>query len=54
MKKCYYQTVECYGRLWRCKTCGEHYCQMHWHQTSKGHNVECVACEFARKQKGRR
>lgn len=47
-KRCYYGSEICAGRLWTCKTCGERYCQTHWHETSKGQNVECVACERER------
>lgn len=39
----------CEGELWECQTCGEQYCQTHWHETELGRNVECVACERARK-----
>src|SRR6185436_4196170 len=47
--RCYYGDQEtCDGDLWECQTCGELYCQAHWHSTAKGENVECVACEFAR------
>jgi len=35
--------------LWRCKTCGEWYCETHWHVTEKGKNVECSYCESRRK-----
>ncbi len=34
--------------LWKCETCGEYYCQIHWHQTVLGKNVECSACERRR------
>ena len=33
---------------WSCKTCGEYYCEMHWHETSEGKNVECSVCETKR------
>ena len=47
---CYYGIPECSGELWECQTCGEEYCEeVHFHETSKGRNVECVACERARK-----
>jgi hypothetical protein len=46
---CYFADQQvCTGELWECLTCREHYCQKHWHRTSKGENVECVACERAR------
>lgn len=47
--KCYYQDPSvCEGELWTCQSCGEQYCQAHSHSTSKGNNVECVACERVR------
>lgn len=43
---CYYaDPFVCDGESWECLTCHEHYCQAHYHQTDKGVNVECVACE---------
>jgi hypothetical protein len=48
--KCYYDDSICQGELWVCDTCEQSYCQTHWHQTSKGTNVECVACERNRKE----
>jgi len=48
---CYYGNQICRGVLWECRTCGEMFCQAHHHQTSKGRNVECVACERNRKEK---
>lgn len=45
---CYYRTEECTDDLWSCQTCGETFCSHHFHVTSKGTNVECVACEQAR------
>ncbi len=45
---CYYGESVCQGELWTCETCNGEYCQTHWHQTSKGTNVECVACERER------
>ena len=48
MSKCYYDNELCEGELWECLTCSESYCQTHWHDTDKGHNVECVACERQR------
>ena len=50
MKKdrCYYDNDLCEGELWECQTCHELYCQAHFHTTSKGDNVECVACERER------
>jgi len=47
---CYFDTPECGGELWECQTCGEWFCQTHWHQTSKGYNVECAGCEYGREQ----
>lgn len=46
--KCYYDNELCCGDLWECRTCGEEFCQTHWHQTDLGHEVECVACERLR------
>ena len=52
MTTCYYDEPSiCHGRTWKCRTCGERFCQTHWHETSKGKNVECVACEGARKER---
>ena len=45
---CYYDSELCNGKLWRCKTCGEWFCETHWHETDLGRNVECVACERKR------
>ncbi len=36
--------------LWECGTCGEMFCQTHWHETMLGKNVECSTCE--RKREG--
>lgn len=43
---CYFDNELCKGQLWQCQTCGEWYCETHWHKTEKGVNVECVACEY--------
>ena len=51
MDKCYYGNALCFGGLWQCQTCDELYCYFHYHQTSLGHCVECVACENARIKK---
>lgn len=48
MSDCYYDNQLCEGELWECQTCEQHYCQAHFHQTDKGENVECVACERER------
>lgn len=46
---CYYADPNvCEGDTWQCITCGEHFCQTHWHETELGDNVECVACETSR------
>jgi GH18 family chitinase len=44
---CYYGDVAvCKGIIWTCQTCSTDYCDgAHYHQTSKGYNVECVVCE---------
>ncbi len=42
---CYFDSDECAGDLWQCQTCGEWFCQTHFHVTAKGRNVECVAFE---------
>jgi len=48
---CYYSDPKtCRGELWQCETCREKYCAVHNHSTSKGDNVECVACERTRKE----
>ena len=50
-EKCYYADPNfCSGALWTCETCKEDYCEGHNHSTSKGENVECVACEHTRLQ----
>ena len=46
--ECYYRDESCAGELWECLTCGEFFCQTHWHRTTKGENVECCACEYNR------
>ena len=50
--RCYYDNELCLylGGLWECKTCGDRFCHFHEHSTSLGDNVECVACEYARRQ----
>ncbi len=35
---------------WECLTCGEVFCETHWHFTSEGTNVECTDCERAREE----
>lgn len=47
-ERCYYNNEVCRGELWTCVTCGEQYCQTHFHATDKGDNIECVACENKR------
>lgn len=47
--ECYYKTPQCEGPLWTCETCGETFCEVHFHETDKGRNTECVACERQRK-----
>lgn len=49
-ERCYYGEEFCTQELWECETCHELYCDQHGHQTSKGTNVECVACENNRKE----
>ena len=46
--ECHFVNELCIGRLWKCETCGELFCETHWHQTSKGKNVECSGCEGKR------
>jgi len=48
-RTCYYDNEICAGELWQCKTCGQWFCENHWHETDLGRNVECVACERWRK-----
>lgn len=49
---CYYADPDiCRGELWECQTCHEEFCERHNHVTDLGVNVECVACERARKEK---
>lgn len=50
-ERCYYREEACYGELWKCQTCQEEYCEHHSHSTSKGSNVECVACERHRAER---
>lgn len=45
---CYYSTSDCAGEPWSCRTCGEEFCQTHFHTTQLGVNVECPACEAGR------
>jgi hypothetical protein len=50
--ECYYGDAKvCRGETWQCETCREYFCETHWHKTSKGMNVECVACERIREEK---
>ena len=49
--KCYYSDSICQGRVLTCRNCKEMYCQTHWHETSKGKNRECAACERERLNK---
>lgn len=52
--ECYYGDPDvCTDETWECQTCGEAYCTAHWHETEKGTNVECVACERERKEAAR-
>ena len=46
--QCYYNTQRCEGKLWKCQTCGEHFCKTHWNKSSLGTCVECQACEQTR------
>lgn len=51
-EQCYYSSGSqgnlCQGALWECRTCGEIFCQAHFHETDLGYNIECVACETER------
>lgn len=47
---CYFGTPDCEGPLWTCQTCGEKFCQYHFHETTAGYNVECAGCEYNRKE----
>lgn len=49
MNVCYYNNELCKGALWQCQACKEWYCQTHFHWTTLGKNIECVACERERK-----
>ncbi len=50
--ECYYKDADvCSDETWECQTCHETFCTNHGHVTSKGTNVECVACEHQRKEK---
>jgi hypothetical protein len=40
----------CSGRLWTCERCRARFCEAHWHETSKGRNVECTTCEESRER----
>ena len=47
--KCYYSDPKnCHGAIWTCQSCGEDFCDFHFHETEKGLNVECVVCEQSR------
>ena len=49
--ECYYKDPDvCSDETWECETCNETFCTNHGHVTSKGTNVECVACEHQRKE----
>lgn len=43
---CYFGEDDCQGQLWTCQTCGDRFCETHFHVTAKGRNVECCACEY--------
>ena len=50
---CYYHEPSvCTNNLWQCQTCNEWFCSYHWHETAKGRNVECAACEYNRQEYG--
>lgn len=49
---CHYNNDECKGELCECVSCGELFCQAHWYEIAYGLNIECVACESARENKG--
>lgn len=51
---CYYNNEVCEGDEWICDRCGEDYCEAHGHWTSRGENVECVACEAMRREEEKR
>lgn len=46
--QCYYRSEECSKVFWTCKSCGEDFCETHFHYTSLGKNVECRVCEIKR------
>ncbi len=49
VEQCYYQDPSfCKGEIWQCQTCEQDFCEAHFHNTEKGDNVECVACESER------
>ena len=54
MSDCYYGEDSCDDDLWQCETCGEWFCSQHFHETSKGYCVECVACERERLEEEKR
>lgn len=50
-KRCYFDDhgyCDYTKGLWQCQTCQDWFCHYHWHETSKGKNVECAACEYMR------
>ena len=54
--ECYYSDPgNCRGATWVCLGgCGQTFCEFHFHDSDKGHNVECVVCERERlAQEGR-
>ena len=53
--KCYFDdhgNCDYSDDLWQCQTCKEWFCHYHWHETDRGRNVECVACEYNRQTYG--
>lgn len=48
MTECVYNTPDCGGRTWECRTCHRKFCMTHANVTSLGANVECIECEDKR------
>lgn len=48
MSACVYNTPDCAGPVWVCRSCKREFCTTHANVTSLGANVECIDCEDKR------
>lgn len=48
MGRCHYNTPDCAGPVWTCRSCKNEFCTTHTNVTSLGANVECPECEDKR------